>query len=540
MYEKLYAAITDADAEMAICNYAWVNEDGSLCDKDLTAGKITARVLTRDEAFAALIDRCGVTHVTAFNKLYKYSLLNAVRFPEGKIHEDEFTVHHYFAHCEKIACVSDVLYFYVQREGSIMANFGLKNFDGADACLDRYKFFKTRGYPLLAARTFSNGALGLLGRITKIRDGKMFFRWLGLMFKFVFLLLISPKMWLYMAKQFIGKTLRFVKRYLAWQNVKAGIRKTSGQRAFLMATPEHGSLGDQAIVYAERQILERNGLSGKIVEVPDSVYLKYAKLIQQLHRTEDLIIIDGGGNFDTLWENEDDKIADIIFRFKDNKIIVFPQTCFYGNDSETRLIRNKAIYAAAPNLTLTFRDKASFDFAKANFTGTRCEYLPDIVLGIKGAPNSKERDGVLLCFRKDIEKVVNNGVIDEIKAYLNANNIPYKETDTVISRCVSAGSRNAALRKKWTEFGGGGLVITDRLHGMIFAAITGTPCVAVDNISKKVSGVYAWLAGLPYIRVLDNHSDIVDNIPKMYGKTGFEYVFEYPSFFDDEIKIWQT
>lgn len=35
---------------------------------------------------------------------------------------------------------------------------------------------------------------------------------------------------------------------------------------------------------------------------------------------------------------------------------------------------------------------------------------------------------------------------------------------------------------------------------MIFAAITGTPCIAVDNISQKVSGVYQWIKYLDYVR----------------------------------------
>ncbi len=34
---------------------------------------------------------------------------------------------------------------------------------------------------------------------------------------------------------------------------------------------------------------------------------------------------------------------------------------------------------------------------------------------------------------------------------------------------------------------------------MIFAAITGTPCLALDNISHKVRDGYEWLKYLPYL-----------------------------------------
>lgn len=116
----------------------------------------------------------------------------------------------------------------------------------------------------------------------------------------------------------------------------------------------------------------------------------------------------------------------------------------------------------------------------------------------------------------------------------------FKETDTVIQQIVSAKERDMVLQDKWTEFGSVGLVITDQLQSMIFAAITGTPCIAVDNVSKKVSGVYAWIKDLPYIRVLENPTDILENIMEMYSETGFYYNFEYPHFFEEEINLWRA
>ncbi len=59
--------------------------------------------------------------------------------------------------------------------------------------------------------------------------------------------------------------------------------------------------------------------------------------------------------------------------------------------------------------------------------------------------------------------------------------------------------------KKWNEFSSVQLVVTDRLHGMVFSAITGTPCIALDNISHKVYGAYQWLSYLPYLRFLQQH-----------------------------------
>lgn len=540
MYEKLYSAIKGLDADMAVCSYTWVNEDGTISEESLHSGMISAGVISCEQALEALNDCCGIAYTTAFNKLYKSRLLNSCRFPEGKIHEDEFTTHHFFALCSKIVCIPDNLYYYVRREGSITACFEMKNFDAFDAFIDRYHFYKKNGYKDFAGKVLRRSAYNLFLTLSKVHNVKMLARWFGLMVQYLCIMLANPKGCFMLNRKLIHKAVLYTKRYFVWRSVKSDFDSTKDfeKRIIHVATPEHGNLGDQAIVCAEHRIFECCGFAEKIIEIPNSVYLKYSGLIKHFVRPQDLIVIDGGGNLGTLWENEDDKIADIIYRFKENKIFVFPQTCYYGKDSSARLKRNSEIYAGASGLTLTFRDKASYDFAKINFPTVNCKYVPDIVLSIKNAVGQKMRKGVLLCFRKDLEKVIEGQSIDAIKKYLRNKGMPYTETDTVICQTVSAKERKMALHDKWTEFGSAGLVITDRLHGMVFAAITGTPCIAVDNVSKKVSGVYAWINELPYIRVLENPADILENIQEMYSETGFDYNFNYPHFFEEEIKLW--
>lgn len=43
---------------------------------------------------------------------------------------------------------------------------------------------------------------------------------------------------------------------------------------------------------------------------------------------------------------------------------------------------------------------------------------------------------------------------------------------------------------------------------MIFAAITGTPCIVVDSKSPKVRGCYEWIRHLDYIRFADHAEQI--------------------------------
>jgi pyruvyl transferase EpsI len=52
------------------------------------------------------------------------------------------------------------------------------------------------------------------------------------------------------------------------------------------------------------------------------------------------------------------------------------------------------------------------------------------------------------------------------------------------------------------------LVVTDRLHGMIFAAVAETPCVVIKSKSYKIEGCYEWLRHLKYIKCIDNVVDL--------------------------------
>ena len=80
----------------------------------------------------------------------------------------------------------------------------------------------------------------------------------------------------------------------------------------------------------------------------------------------------------------------------------------------------------------------------------------------------------------------------------------------VISNQIDPRDREVWVKQKLDEFASAKLVITDRLHGMILCAVTGTPCVVVNSKSPKVRGCYEWIRQLPYIRFADDVSEIAD------------------------------
>ena len=87
--------------------------------------------------------------ILAWNKLYKRKLFETIRFPQGKIHEDEYTIHRLIDESELIYTVPKSLYHYRMRQDSITgANTteDLRHFHIMDAHLDRVECCKRQSY----------------------------------------------------------------------------------------------------------------------------------------------------------------------------------------------------------------------------------------------------------------------------------------------------------------------------------------------------------------------------------------------------------
>ena len=65
------------------------------------------------------------------------------------------------------------------------------------------------------------------------------------------------------------------------------------------------------------------------------------------------------------------------------------------------------------------------------------------------------------------------------------------------------------LNRIFSTFSRSKVIITDRLHGMIFAAITGTPAIILTNSNHKVKGVYEWIKHCDYIKYISNINNFI-------------------------------
>lgn len=109
----------------------------------------------------------------------------------------------------------------------------------------------------------------------------------------------------------------------------------------------------------------------------------------------------------------------------------------------------------------------------------------------------------MTCLRKDKETYVSQ---DKKEIFLNKLKENYSNiiiSDTKIKESVYKDEREVVLFKLWSDFYKSEVVITDRLHGMIFCAITKTPCIVTRSLDHKVLESYKWIKNLNHIRLVD-------------------------------------
>lgn len=289
-------------------------------------------------------------------------------------------------------------------------------------------------------------------------------------------------------------------------------------KLYLLGTEDYGNLGDHAIALAEIEFLKKNFPQKDIVEVPASQYFAKRDELKNMITDKDIIFGTGGGNLGNQYPIAEEIRRDIIKTYLNNKIIIFPQTIYFlpGTDGERELRETRKIYNAHKNLNLFVRDRSSYELAKSIFE-CKVELIPDIVLFLNACRKRERSKQIVVCLRKDIEQNLSKEeriAIDETCKKLT-DNIFY--TDTQKNYNITIEERKKAVKEFLEKFSSARLVVTDRMHGMIFAAITGTPCVVMNNYNHKIKETYSWIQNLKYIKYIDEKTDLEKAIQDMYA-----------------------
>lgn len=83
--------------------------------------------------------------IVAWGKLYHRSVWGLLRYPEGRLNEDEYVTYRVMYACDTVALVRARLYGHTRRPDSIMGSLGARSLDALEGLRDAVRFFEERG-----------------------------------------------------------------------------------------------------------------------------------------------------------------------------------------------------------------------------------------------------------------------------------------------------------------------------------------------------------------------------------------------------------
>ena len=288
------------------------------------------------------------------------------------------------------------------------------------------------------------------------------------------------------------------------------------QRFYMFGTPIYNNLGDLAISEAQKRFFAENFPEITYIEITEPQTEQAIEELLPLLRSDDMIGYVGGGNIGNLDITHEIVRRKVFSTFVNNKTISFPQSVYFEETEEgqAELRKSQEAYNKNSNLTLVARDTQTLSYFQNHFKADAI-LTTDMVLLLQEKLSGTKRDGVLFIMREDAEKVTSDKLIEQLTANLKSIGDKVEATDTVLSYkaydvksknnpsldIVRISERHWLLSLKLEQIKAKEVVVTDRLHGMIFSAITQTPCFVFDNNYGKASAFYYdWLQDLDYIQ----------------------------------------
>ncbi len=548
--QKLYDAVIRTGADISVCsNYQEKKDKLSIvdiiCDEEI--------VYNSADALLKLVEDNEIKSY-AWGKLYRSELFDGVRYPDGRNYEDIATTYLLFDKASKIVKIPYYLYYYLIRDDSISFNKSKQMWHkGCHAsCLgqiERCSYFKEKGYDDLYLKAEARLLPYLFSNITSgysddsLADVKMSQEYIGRnKEEFLSNPYVSEKdkklIFVYLRNETYYKFYSSVKKYInAILTVKRKIRKRisfilenkgyelsngASKRIVYFELPCFDNLGDHAIAYVAEQILEDFCKEHKDYQFFATDQWNIDRPISVLKKhlgPDDVFICQGGGNFGNLYKFAQVYRGKVYSGFKKNKIIVMPQTCFFADTEEGKkaLEKDRQMISRCKDITLFARDEKSYDFMRDNFD-VNVQLIHDTVSFFDATQfASDNRKGIVACLRSDKEGTLSSEQKKFIIDICEKKDDVFV-TDTCTNRNIRKSDRKAVLESKWRLWGRSRLVVTDRLHGMIFALITKTPCIVIGNNHFKVYEAFKTFEDSGYLFFLETLSGLEDAVNDMLAR----------------------
>lgn len=285
----------------------------------------------------------------------------------------------------------------------------------------------------------------------------------------------------------------------------------------LIGTEDFGNLGDHQIAESEIEFIKKYFPQYLIIEVPASIFYKIEwRIVKRFIQEDTLIFMTGGGNWGNDYLFSHNIKRNVIKEFPKNLKVVFPVTINYTNTNEGQKILKEDVLLldSEDRLILAVRDDKSYEIANHYFKNIKVNLMPDIVL-FSNKKSYENREGCIICIRNDKESIMSiedrNQIIGKAKELFE----DIEFLDTQYEYNIRICERRKALDVVFNKFRKTKLVITDRLHGVIFSVITGTPLIAFENKNCKIEGVWKWVGGITNNHFVHNMQEFENAINDM-------------------------
>jgi pyruvyl transferase EpsI len=287
------------------------------------------------------------------------------------------------------------------------------------------------------------------------------------------------------------------------------VRSTEPDRphVFVALAADYGNVGDLAITHAQVHFLSKAFPEAVVEPLPISRTLPAIKQLKRTIGEHDVVTLIGGGNTGDLYDDIQYLRELFVRTFRHTPVISFPQTIEFSDTVYGRWAKWRArrAYNRHRRLSIMARDSRSYELAASMFADCEVVLAPDVVLTLDRSSEPSGRSGVLVALRADLERAIDDDAREAVvSAAADLGTVRSRDTHVGDVR-LSLSEADAVLVDYWHDWRSASVVLTDRLHGVIFSVITGTPCVALDSGTGKVGQFYSdWLRDMPGVHLLSS------------------------------------
>lgn len=149
---SMYELLQETGCAIAQCRFAYVQGE-PLKSEPSSSVRIYRGESLMEQLYGP--EEEATYFVVAWNKLYRRELFEQIRYPLGRIHEDEATTYRLFHAGKKLAFLDRALYgYYTENAGSITSVFSEKRLQWLDAHEERIIFLRENGYERLLPQAY--------------------------------------------------------------------------------------------------------------------------------------------------------------------------------------------------------------------------------------------------------------------------------------------------------------------------------------------------------------------------------------------------